>query len=143
MVWIKNGSVSGGNPIDMMGVTTEVSAENYLTQNFIPGKDVSLSYGSRIFEVDFLGINNAKYTITGRFDTSRTQNTAGSTCVSIPILGSIMRQGNPSWFYDEKNILNPAGSTAVLPDQIKITRNMTGSPSWVRYNLSLKETAEW
>ncbi len=145
MTWLKNASISGGSNIDLWAITTTYNFNNFVSTNPVPGKDVTLSHGSRLTEVEYLGHDNPKIIVEGRFDKTKSVNASGSVSISIPNLASFCTIGSPSWFFDEDTAgTSPAGSLCVFPQGFKFIKSITNeNAKWINYSLELVETQEW
>jgi len=143
-VWLKQAGVCGGNKVDLNGRTATFDFNNHITNPDIPGKAVTGGYKDRLAEVDYTGHANPKWVIEGWIKSGMDTNSAGSTCITFPRLGSFaMKTGSTAFLFDDDGfMLNPAGSAAVFVSNFKLTKN-TSSEKGRQFNLTLFESKEF
>jgi hypothetical protein len=140
--WIKSDQISAGSTIDLLANRITPQFNALTGEGDIPGKNAEATFENKLSEVDYFGISNPSFSVEGEFDKTKTTNSLGSVCLSIPIMGSFYRLGSPCWFYDDDFILNAAGSCEIMFESFKPTRQArTGST--INYSLSLTQTKAW
>ena len=139
--YLKSSAVSAGSAVDLGGRVATFNFNNLTQADDIPSKDVGSSYNFRLAEVDYVGHANPIWTVEGFIPSGMTTNNEGSVMISFGLLGSYHMIGSPSTFYDSEFMLNPAGSTWVIPKSFKIEKD--SGRSGRRYTLQLVETKQW
>ena len=147
--WLQSDQINGGSRIDLGGTAHAFGFKNLISNPPIVGKDITLSYGNRIHEADYNGMENPRFKFSGRFESGLNTNYQGSVFINYHRLGSFALLGSPAWFYDAEFVLNPAGSTQVLIENLDVSRdNTTGAKNndvgkSFRYSMQLVETKAW
>lgn len=146
--YIKNSTISGGIAIDLNTQNITVGWSNLTASPEIPGKNVGSPYDFRIHEVDYMGHTNPIYTIDGFMQSGLKANMLGSTIINMTLMGSFLRAGSDHVFFDNGLLFNPAGSTMVVCESFKASRDISsaGDPTLgdlIKYNLTLRETKKW
>jgi len=95
-------------------------------------------------EVDFLGVGNQTFKITGHFvEGSVTEPNTGSVEMSTALIGSFCNIGSPSWFIlDAAYFLAGTASIQVIPTSPKIKHNFDAEEH-ADFNITLIETSDW
>ena len=115
ILYLQNDGINGGSMIDLGTRDLNTGWDIYTQDEPTPGK-TPLPWNPH--EIDFLGVGNQKFVITGHFCEGSSVNAkTGSVRVQFGTLGSFCNIGSPSWIIsDNKNyIVNGIGSTRVLP----------------------------
>lgn len=142
ITWLKSDQIDGGSHIDLLAITVTPTMNTHLSPNEIPGKDEAEPYSNKIHEVNFFGISNQDFKVTGQFDKSKSTTNSGSVMITIPRMASFWTLGSPAWFYDSDMVVNPAGSTHVMIKSFTPTkRAITGST--ISYTGVFTETKAW
>jgi len=139
--YLKSSAVSAGSAVDLGGRVATFDFNNFTQADEVPSKNVGSSYNFRLAEVDYMGHANPNWTVEGYIPSGVTTNDEGSVFIRFSLLGSYCMIGSPSIFYDSEFILNPAGSSWVIPKSFKVEKDEMKSGR--RYNLQLIETKQW
>jgi hypothetical protein len=140
--WIKSNQINANSVIDLMANQITLSWNPMNTIPAIPGKPSTQTWSQKMSEIDTMGVDNPVYTIRGDFDTTKTTNNFGSVIISIPIIASLMVLGSPFWFYDQRLIVNPAGSCQVMVSDLRLDKSSKAEDS-LSYQFILTETGPW
>lgn len=141
-------AICAGSKIDLAARNLTLNWNNYLNPNKgTTGKDVGSPYEYRLCQVDYMGHQNPKHVIEGVI-TQDNANRNGSLLITLPRMASFANIGSVSWFYDDRHIINPGGSIAVLVDTFTSTRDSQGGTTSglgdiLKYTLILWETSRW
>jgi len=139
--FIKHDSLNDGSAIDLSGRVATFDFNNFVKGPDVPSKDVGSDWNFRLAEVDYVGHANQTWVIEGYIPSGVTLNDAGSMLAPFQVLGSYCTYGSPIIFYDPEFILNPSGSSWVMPQSFKVEKDEGRSGR--RYNLKLIETKQW
>jgi len=143
-------AIDSGSKIDISAMELTLSWNNFLGEKGTAGKNAGSPYEYKLSQIDYTGHSNPKHLIEGVI-TQNNVNSSGSLVLTLLRLASFAMMGNvgsPSWFYDDRNVINFGGSIAVVPDSFTVTRNTQGGTTSglgdiQKYSLILYETSRW
>jgi len=143
-------AIDAGSKIDLAARNLTLSWNNFLGEKGTAGKNVGSPYEYKLSQVDYTGHINPKHMIEGVI-TQNNVNSIGSLVLTLPRLASFAMMGNvgsPSWFYDDRHIINTGGSICVVLDSFTSTRDSTGGTTSglgdiLKYSMILYETSRW
>ena len=146
--YLKNSGIDAGSKIDLLVRNVTYAWQNFTPSPEIPGKNTGSSYDFRLAEVDYLGHANPIITVEGIIRLGNDLNDDGSVAITMERMGSFLMIGSDSVFYDDGLVMNPAGSTMVVPQSFKAVRNVSSAGrkdlgDIINYNLILRETKKW
>jgi len=147
--YLKNSGIHAGSAIDLNGRVATFSFDTFSPNRETPSKDTGSPWDFRLSEVDSVGFANPKWVFQGYLPSgvqnadaaTNSRNEEGSMMATFPILGSFAKLGSPLVFYDHEFIMNPAGSSWVVPNSLKVEKDVRRSG--YRYSVELIETKQW